>query len=106
VSGVWQINDERKNKYLVLRRDATMPEWPWLVLGAADPAVPHAIRALATASRVEGMDSEYVSDLFDLADKFDAWRQAHAAGDPDAGPHRVDHPAVVSMLNLKKSEAL
>lgn len=99
--GIWQIDDERKDKYLVLRRDATMPEWPWLVLGAADPAVPHAIRALADESEKLGMDPEYIADLRRLADRFDAWRLAHAAGDPDAAPHRDDHPAVVAMLNQK-----
>ena len=27
------------NKFLVQRRDGSVPEWPWLVMGAADPAV-------------------------------------------------------------------
>lgn len=98
MGGLWQINDQRKNKYLVLRRDATMPEWPWLVLGAADPAVPVAIRALADESERLGMDPDYVRDLRLLSEKFETWRAGHNQGDPDAGPHRQDHPAVVGWL--------
>lgn len=103
MAGIWQINDERKDKYLVLRRDNTMPDWPWLVLGAADPAVPHAIRALADESQRLGMDDEYVADLRRLADKFVRWRLSHATGDPDAPPHRVDDPSVIARLNEKAS---
>lgn len=99
--GIWQINDERMNKYLVLRRDGTMPDWPWLVLGAADPAAPVAMRALADESDRLGMDSEYVRDLYRLADKFDEYRQSHQEGDPDAAPHRTDDPEIVARLNEK-----
>jgi hypothetical protein len=99
--GIWQINDERLNKYLVLRRDGTMPEWPWLVLGAADPAVPAALRTLADESARLGMDGEYVEDLLDLADKFDEWRQANTTGDPDAPRHRTDDPLIVTQLDRK-----
>lgn len=102
--GVWQIDDERKNKYLVLRRDATMPQWPWFVLAAADPAAPAALRAYADACHAEGMDQEYVKDLLDLATKFDAWRLEHIEGDPDAAPHRTDHPAIIALLNTKNQE--
>jgi hypothetical protein len=101
--GIWQINDERQNKYLVLRRDATMPEWPWLVLGAADPASASAIRALADESERLGLNPDYVRDLRVLADRFFQWWLDHEPGDPDAGPHRVDHPAVVAMLNTKQN---
>ncbi|HSX15071.1 MAG TPA: hypothetical protein VLE72_04185 [Candidatus Saccharimonadales bacterium] len=84
------------NKFLVVRRDGTVPDWPYLVLGARDPATPVAIRALAAESRLLGMDPEYCDDLLGLADDFGQYRQEHGDGDPDAGPHRPDDPAVVS----------
>lgn len=84
------------NKFLVVRRDGSVPDWPYLVLGARDPAVPDAIRALAVKSRELGMDEEYVFDLQGLADDFDQYRVEHGNGDPDAGPHRPDDPTVIA----------
>jgi hypothetical protein len=101
VAGVWQIDDERKNKYLVLRRDKTMPTWPWFVLAASDPAAPCALRAYADRAGELGMDRQYVSDLYRLADKFSDYRAAHADGDPDAAPHRTDDPATVAQIESK-----
>lgn len=39
------------NKFLVVRRDGTVPDWPYLVLGARDPAAPAALRTLAENPR-------------------------------------------------------
>lgn len=86
------------NKYLVLRRDGTVPEWPYLVLGAKDPAVPFAIEALADESQRQGMDADYVSDLRRLADYFDYFRHTYGEGDPDAPAHRQDNPEIVSQI--------
>lgn len=30
-------------KFLVLRRDGTIPDWPWFVLGGEDPMAPGAL---------------------------------------------------------------
>lgn len=30
----------KEGKYLVQRRDGTVPDWPWFVLGARDPIAP------------------------------------------------------------------
>jgi hypothetical protein len=100
---LWKnIEGTREGKYLVLRRDGTIPEWPYLVLGAADPATPAAIRELAHTSAILGMDPEYVSDLMKLADEFEAWRQANKAGDPDAPKHRTDDPAIIEKMRTGK----
>lgn len=84
------------NKFLVTRRDGTVPEWPWLVMGARDPAAPPALRAYAEAARAEGMNAEYADAIEDLAGRFEEYRRTHGNGDPDAPPHRVDDPSVVS----------
>jgi hypothetical protein len=85
-------------KYLVLRRDGTVPEWPYFVLGAADPVAPAALRAYADGAEKLGMDPQYVADLRELADQFWAWRAEHGEGDPDAPRHRVDDPQVIARM--------
>lgn len=84
------------NKFLVVRRDGTVPEWPWLVIGARDEAAPAALRAYAVEARALGMDGEYADSIEELADTFDAYRHAHGLGDPDAPPHRNDDPSVIA----------
>lgn len=83
------------NKFLVLRRDGTVPDWPYIVMGGRDPAAPFAIRAYAKAAAELGMDPEYCDDLLGLADDFEEYRKETGNGDPDAAPHRVDDPNVV-----------
>jgi len=101
--GLWRNNDDsREGKYLVVRRDGTIPQWPWFVIGAADPAAPAALRAYSEAADQAGMDPEYVADILALADEFDAYqRNAEAAemvGDPDAVKHRKDDPVVIEWM--------
>lgn len=86
------------NKFLVVRRDGTVPDWPYIVMGAADPAVPFALAAYADAALMLGMDPEYVDDIRVLADSFLEWRDTHTTGDPDAAKHRPDDPEVVSRI--------
>jgi hypothetical protein len=88
----------REGKYLVQRRDGTIPEWPYFVIGAADPAAPDALIAYAEAARNLGMDQAYCDDLHALADRFMAWRAEHGSGDPDAPRHRVDDPAIIALM--------
>jgi hypothetical protein len=92
----------RTGKYLVKRRDGTVPQWPWFVLGAADPAAPTALKAYARAARNHGMDPQYVSEIFALADEFETWRARNGYGDPDAPKHRIDDPETVAQM--RKSE--
>src|SRR5574338_266931 len=85
-------------KYLVQRRDATVPEWPYFVIGAADVAAPAALRAYAVSAEAHGMDPEYVADVRALADEFQRWFDTHPAGDPDAPRHRTDDPEIVPRM--------
>lgn len=88
------------DKFLVLRRDGTVPDWPYLVLGARDPHAPYAIRAYVEAARNSGytLDPVYLEDLERLADSFVEYRALHGDGDPDAPPHRDDHPDIVAQF--------
>lgn len=86
------------DKYLVVRRDGTVPEWPVFVLGARDPWAPSALRAYALAAKEAGVDAEYTLSLVDLADAFDRYRSENGAGDPEAGPHRKDDPSVAQVM--------
>lgn len=86
------------NKFLVVRRDGSVPSWPYMVLGGRDPAAPAALRAYAAAARECGMDPEYADDVEGLAADFEAYREAHGNGDPDAPPHRIDDPDIISRL--------
>jgi hypothetical protein len=88
----------REGKYLVKRRDGTVPEWPWFVLGAKDPAAPAAIKAYATECAILGMDPKYVSDLIALSHEFERYRLHHGSGDPDAGRERIDDPTTVAEM--------
>lgn len=93
-------NDEKtkEGKYLVKRRDGTIPDWPFFVIAASDPAAPTAINAYARKARNLGMDEQYVADLFRLANEFDEWRENNGNGDPDAPRHREDDPDTVSQM--------
>jgi hypothetical protein len=86
------------DKYLVLRRDGTVPHWPYFVIAAADPAAPAALLAYAARAEELGMDAGYVADIRGQAGDFDRWRTEHGAGDPDAPRHRTDDPAVVTRI--------
>jgi hypothetical protein len=89
----------RSEKYLVVRRDGSVPKWPKFVLGARDPAAPAALRAYAVAAANLGMNDEYIDMVQRLADEFDRYRRDEGASDPDAPPlQRTDDPAVVEAL--------
>jgi hypothetical protein len=100
---LWRNTDgTREGKYLVTRRDGSTPEWPYFVMGAADPAAPAALHAYAKAAEVSGMDPDYISDLKALAADFAGWRLEHGAGDPDAPRHREDDPATIEKMKQAK----
>lgn len=96
---IWAKTEEfREGKFLVVRRDGTIPAWPHFVLGARDPAAPAALRAYALACSSEGLDSEYIASINELADDFARYRQLHGSGDADAPPHRTDDPQVIAAM--------
>lgn len=99
MAGLWgNTEGTRGGKYLVQRRDGTVPDWPFFVIAATDPAAPKALHAYAEAAAEHGMDPEYVRDVRNLAAEFSRWRAEHGTGDPDAPPHRVDDPATVAKM--------
>lgn len=104
--GLFNRNQEtREGKYLVQRRDGTVPEWAWFVLGAADPAAPEALRAYAAHAERLHMDPVYVNDIRRMANEWEAAQLAGAigTGDPDAGPHRTDDPAIIENMRKRPS---
>jgi hypothetical protein len=100
---LWKNTDgTREGKYLVLRRDGSVPEWPYLVVGAADPAAPYALVAYAKAAEMFGYDPQFIADIRALAAEFEVWRVEHGSGDPAAPKHRVDHPAVIAAMKTAR----
>ena len=94
---LWVMTEEySEGKYLVVRRDGTVPTWPHFVIGGDDPCAPFALRAYADEAERREFDPEYVESLRVLANNF-AQRTGGKA-DPDAGPHRVDNPAVIKLM--------
>lgn len=85
-------------KFLVVRRDGTIPAWPHFVMGARDPWAPAALRAYADAAEEGGADADYVDSLREEAAKFELYREEHGSGDPEAAPHREDDPSVVQVM--------
>lgn len=67
-------------------------------MGSRDPATPFALRAYADVGEQLRYDPLYIADIRQLADDWDAYREEHGEGDPDAGPHRPDDPAVVNRI--------
>lgn len=127
-AGLWRNNKTTpEGKYpVVLRRDGTIPEWDWFVLGSRDPAAPAALRAYARECQYRGMDPVYWRDVLNLADEFEKFpTKQHPAyvpcgcrsvgecfhnqflpdpagyGDPDKGPHRKDDPLTLALANGK-----
>jgi len=86
------------DKYLVVRRDGTVPDWPYLVMGARDPIVPAALRAYADEAERLGYDAEWIADIRGQAGDFERYRAEHGDGDPDAPLHRTDDPTTVARI--------
>jgi hypothetical protein len=104
MAGLFRNNEEtREGKYLVTRRDGTLPEWPYFVIGAKDPASTAALLAYADAGEAFcGFDPQFVADVRALAKEFTEYRKAHGVGDPDGAPHREDDPATIEKMKAAK----
>lgn len=109
--GLWRMNGIKGGKYLVMRRDGTVPDWPHFVIGARDPASFAALmayaaeaerlNAVAARSGSEGLptyNQAFIDDVRKMAFEFDDYRRKNGVGDPDAPPHRKDDPDVVSKM--------
>lgn len=96
---IWSKTAEfPEGKFLVVRRDGSVPAWPHFVLGARDPAAPAALRAYAHCAAELGVDPEYVASIVELADDFERYRSEEGEGDADAPPHRKDDPDVLRAM--------
>jgi hypothetical protein len=96
---VWAKTKEyAEGKFLVVRRDATIPHWPHFVLGARDEAVPATLRFYAEQCAALGYEPDYVHSIYELADDFEQYRKLHGDGDPEAPPHRKDVPDVLKAM--------
>ena len=99
--GLWRNNpDTPEGKYLVTRRDGTIPQWPSFVLGARDPAAAFALRAYAVAAYVMGFNRQYVKDVWEAAAHFSSFREADGSSSPDSPPPKdmVDDPETVKKM--------
>ena len=104
IHGLWRDNPcTPEGKYLVKRRDGTVPEWPHFTLGAKDPCAPAALRAYADEADKLGMTHGYVFAVRKLAREFELYNQIHGLGDPDRGPHRKDDPETVAQMKFGRS---
>jgi len=104
MTGLWRNNEKTKGgKYLVQRRDGSVPEWPHMVLGARDPAAAEALRFYAKEAESLGYGEQYVSDVKRLADEFDSYREDHGSGNPTSGPERTDDPGIVARMASGRS---
>jgi len=98
--GLWRYDPRHpRSKYLVQRRDGTIPDWPWFVIGAKDPVAPWALRAYAAVSLVILWDWQYARDVWSLAGEFSRFRRQTGTGDPNASQHRQDDPATINRLD-------
>ena len=96
---IWAKTKEfSEGKFLVVRRDGSIPHWPHFVIGARDPAAPVALLAYASACSAMGLDPEYVRSINELAEDFERYRAAQGDGDADAPPHRTDDPSVIDAM--------
>ena len=103
-----------EGKYLIQRRDGTVPPWPSFVLGGADPVAAVALRAYATeidrllrcdpvVAQGLGLTGEFAQAVSRWADEFDRWRLEHGSGDPGKGPHRKDDSAIIALMDRTDS---
>jgi hypothetical protein len=96
---IYELTPEmRDGKYLVVRRDGTIPEWPHFVLSARDPAAPEALRTYAYRCSHLGMDRDYTDSAWDLSRVFEDYHKQYGSGDPAEAPNRIDNSLVISMM--------
>ena len=102
---IWAKTKEYlEGKFLVVRRDGSIPHWPHFVLGARDGYAPIALRAYADAmERDRNHDQDYVDSIRELAVDFEQYALRQGFGDPEAPPHRTDDPAVIAAMRHQDS---
>ena len=104
MAGLWRNNQKTsEGKYLVKRRNGSVPEWPSFVLGARDPNAAFALRAYALAAEANGMDEQFVHDVKLLAFEFEQYREENGSGKPDSGIDVLDDPETVKEMKHGRS---
>ncbi len=103
-----------EGKYLVKRRDGTVPPWPSFVLSGPDPVAVVALRAYAkevkrllheepVVAEKLGFTWDFAHSLMEWADEYDRYRLEHGNSDPGMGQHRVDDPATIAEMKKGRS---
>lgn len=96
---IWAKTKEwAEGKFLVVRRDGTVPHWPHFVLGARDPAAAGTLMAYAAIAEELGYEREYCTSIRDLSQDFVQYMRQHGKGDPESPPHREDNPSVIAAM--------
>jgi hypothetical protein len=91
-------------KYLVMRRDGTVPAWSSFVLGARDRHAEVALRAYADSIETDpDCDPQLPDSIRHLAEVFAKERGELGDGDPTRGLHREDNPLVLLLMQQGKS---
>jgi hypothetical protein len=97
---IWAKTKEfSEGKFLVVRRDGSIPHWPHFVIGARDPAATAGLLAYADKAEELGYDPAYVASVRELATvDFPAYIAREGAGDLEAPPHRRDNQLVLAAM--------
>lgn len=105
LTGLFRDNPETpEGKYLVKRRDGTVPPWPSFVLGGADPHAEIALRAYADSAATDpNIDPGWIAAIRRWADEFARYRVEHGEGDPGMGRHRKDDPEILAEMRKGRS---
>ena len=100
LNGLFREQSETpEGKYLVKRRDGTVPTWPSFVLGAADPMVPATLRFYALLGFFMGHFTwGFMRSLWRFASTMSRWRKSNWTGDPGMGRHRKDDPVTIAEM--------
>ncbi len=106
---IWvKTESHSEGKYLVVRRDGTIPKWPHFVLGGDDPSAPAALLAYADDAEKRALEPDYVESIRELAAEYEhrsrlaeqvrRSERGEKLADPDAPPHRKDNPAIIGLM--------
>jgi hypothetical protein len=96
---VWAKTEEfSEGKFLVVRRDGSVPHWPHFVIGARDPAAPEALRGYADVCERLGFEAEYVASVRELAGDFYNYRRNRRRREKVLLLHSHDLPMVAEVV--------
>jgi hypothetical protein len=104
LAGLFRDDPETpEGKYLVKRRDGTVPEWPSFVLGARDRTAAWALWFYGWIGPLFGLSWSYCKSCRRESWRWTRYRREHGNGDPDKGRHRKDDPETVAQMRKGRS---